>query len=195
MEEMKKIIIHLNKKYQGEHDKVFKALKDFEIVTGEQIKAIEEKLKNENVITIVDSNYPDAFKRTSKPPFAFSYKGDFEKLTPEFEQGIFIKGSDWEKNQQIWNQEKAELLKENTLISFLSNESEIEIVKEFQKNGNKVIILCSPKKIKSIELSENTLWIDFYIPDNAIYKNVLLNNYLKSLTKEIINLDEKGLVN
>ena len=67
----RKILIAYAKKYQGNYDKILKAIANKEMIEPEDDK---------RAITILDEEYPAAFLSLSDPPFVLFYKGDLNLL-------------------------------------------------------------------------------------------------------------------
>lgn len=65
---MKKIIYYFYKKYNGDFNKIYKAIKSHEQVTQEDLNKITDK-ELDDYITIIDSDYPLELKKQDKPPF------------------------------------------------------------------------------------------------------------------------------
>jgi DNA processing protein len=65
---------------------IYQALEKKEKVSLDEIEVIKKRIKNQelNVITILDSEYPEALKFAYKPPFVIFYKGDLEILKNKF---------------------------------------------------------------------------------------------------------------
>lgn len=65
---MKKIIYYFYKKYNGDFNKIYKAIKAHELPTQKELNTIEDKELNK-YITIVDDDYPQVLKEQANPPF------------------------------------------------------------------------------------------------------------------------------
>lgn len=80
------ILIYFALKYKGDWDAIYKALEIKERVSLQEIRDVEEKIKNENWIikTILDIDYPQKLKETYKPPFCVWLKGDINLLNSKF---------------------------------------------------------------------------------------------------------------
>lgn len=74
------ILIYLSIKYQGNWEKIFLDIKnrkkDF---TSDEVKEAVASVKSK-VVTIIDREYPEAFKNQQKPPFVLYYYGDLSLL-------------------------------------------------------------------------------------------------------------------
>lgn len=66
---MRDVIIYLDYFYQGEWSDIFKHLEDKTPVDMEEVKKVVSEIDTENIITIIDSDYPDKYKVMDKPPF------------------------------------------------------------------------------------------------------------------------------
>lgn len=80
------ILIWFAIKYKGDWDKIYDALEKHEKVTLEEIRGLEEMIKEKdwNIITILDIDYPNKLKEAYKPPFVIWYKGDIKLLDNKF---------------------------------------------------------------------------------------------------------------
>lgn len=89
--EARNILIYLSLKYAGDWDGIMKAIRSKERFTPEEM---EELLKTNaaNAVTMVDANYPEAFKHVRKPPFVLFYYGNLN-LISDCEKCVTIVGS------------------------------------------------------------------------------------------------------
>lgn len=69
------ICTYLSLKYQGEWDRIYKAITTKEPVDPEEIEQVISKLDCQ-VLTICDKGYPDALRNCHKPPFVLYYYGN-----------------------------------------------------------------------------------------------------------------------
>ncbi len=76
---MEKILLYFAFKYQGQFDKIYKAIIDKEEIDEEFLKENMEKM-NCHYTTIVSDDYPEALKHIACPPFVLFYYGDLELL-------------------------------------------------------------------------------------------------------------------
>lgn len=85
-ENMNIILIYFALKYKGDWDAIYKALEIKERVSLQEIREVEERIKNEswNIKTILDIDYPQKLKETYKPPFCIWLKGDINLLNNKF---------------------------------------------------------------------------------------------------------------
>jgi hypothetical protein len=93
------ILIYLAIKYQNNWDAIYKAVKEKEIIEEEDLKPALDKIKGE-VITIIDEDYPEEFKKVNKPPFVlFLSEEDRKTINDESSQKylgepVGVSGSD-----------------------------------------------------------------------------------------------------
>jgi len=73
------ILIALAVKYEGNWEKMRKAIGDKERVPEKEVDELVSKVHS-NVVTIIDANYPECLKRVVQPPFMIFYKGDYSLL-------------------------------------------------------------------------------------------------------------------
>ncbi len=77
--EMKKVILHFALKYKGNWEKVYDAIKAKEDVTIEQVTSLKDKY-NDNLMTIIDEDYPNNFKSIYMPPLTIFFLGNKELM-------------------------------------------------------------------------------------------------------------------
>lgn len=68
---MRKILICLHKRYNGDFDSIYQAIKSKESVSYEEIKELDTELEEygDTYITIIDDDYPPKLRGRNKPPF------------------------------------------------------------------------------------------------------------------------------
>ena len=71
---MRKVIIYLAIKYQGDWQDIYNSIKRKEKPDSDFEEIINKV--NDNVITILDKDYPKVFSSLLRPPFVIFYKGD-----------------------------------------------------------------------------------------------------------------------
>ncbi|MBQ8206414.1 MAG: DNA-processing protein DprA [Bacilli bacterium] len=76
---MRKTLLYLAIKYNGNYKKIYQAIKEKEIVPTKEVEKIESKIKC-NYITLVDANYPNFLKVMVTPPFVLFYYGDISLM-------------------------------------------------------------------------------------------------------------------
>jgi DNA processing protein len=74
------ILTFLALKYEGDWNKIYEAIKNKELVDSVTLKETIRTLKSK-VCLIIDEDYPEALKKSYKPPFALFYYGDLSSLT------------------------------------------------------------------------------------------------------------------
>lgn len=75
----RELLICLAIKYDGDWEKMYEAIKNKERLDEDEVSKSLEKV-NSDVVTILDDNYPKAFKALYKPPFTIFYHGDLELI-------------------------------------------------------------------------------------------------------------------
>lgn len=172
---MERILVYFAIKYEGDWDKIYKAINMIEKVDNDEMN---ETLANhdENYITLLSENYPSKLKSIYKPPFVLFYRGDPSLLD---ETSIAVIGS---RNNSTYGRQitkdfvyqlvenkcciisglaqgidgiahKAALEKEGKTIAVLGNgldinypESNNELQKEIELRG--LVISEYPNKVK-----------------------------------------------
>lgn len=76
---MEEILLYFSIKYEGNFQKILKALKQKEKVSQAQLENIRKKIKS-NYTTIISPDYPSALKEIMSPPFVLFYYGDLSIL-------------------------------------------------------------------------------------------------------------------
>ncbi|MCH3909826.1 MAG: DNA-processing protein DprA [Bacilli bacterium] len=76
------IMIYLSLKYEGDWEKMVDAVKRREQVSEEEALEKIGKIKSQ-VVTILDSTYPESFKHCYKPPMVLYYYGNLSLLEKE----------------------------------------------------------------------------------------------------------------
>ncbi len=94
-------VLGILRKCQGDWDKVTQYFQSKGNVIFADLKKESEKLKKAcasqgiNIATLIDKNYPQAFKTNSHPPYAIFYKGDINLLDSSYDRtGIIGWGND-----------------------------------------------------------------------------------------------------
>lgn len=137
---MRKVIIYLAIKYQGDWQDIYNAIKRKEKPDSDFEEIINKV--NDNVITILDKDYPKVFSSLLRPPFVIFYKGDISLLSKNI---ISVVGS---RNPPSYA---------------------INSLKEVIKDINKDIVICSglARGIDTVSLGEalkNELKTIVYLP-------------------------------
>ena len=76
---MRKIILYLALKYEGDFNKILKAIEEHEPVSKEELKNVEKRI-NSKYVTIIDVEYPTCLKHIANPPFVLFYYGNINLL-------------------------------------------------------------------------------------------------------------------
>ena len=79
---MEEILLFFALKYQGDFQSILKALQAKEKVSQEERREAVAKV-NSKYTTIISSDYPDALKEISCPPFVLFYKGNYNAIINE----------------------------------------------------------------------------------------------------------------
>lgn len=74
---MEEILLYFSLKYNGDFEKIYKALENKEKVDENQKKELLKKV-SANYTTMVSKDYPSALKHISCPPFVIYYYGDLQ---------------------------------------------------------------------------------------------------------------------
>ena len=96
MMEVRKILLYLFKKYNGDWDKIYQEIADKHLYEEDVIeKCYRDSVDNmEMFITFVDEIYPESLRQIFKPPFVLFYSGDISLLSNVNRQSfIFLYGN------------------------------------------------------------------------------------------------------
>lgn len=74
---MEEVLLYFALKYEGDFDKIFKALQTREVVDEDLKKKLISDL-NCNYTTIISTDFPEKLKEISCPPFVLFYHGDLD---------------------------------------------------------------------------------------------------------------------
>lgn len=187
------ILIYFALKYNGDWDKVYKALEEKEKVSLKDISSLEKRIEEEkwNVITILDIDYPKQLKSAYKPPFVLWYKGNRELLKNNI---CCLTGNQVTDNVKNWSKSfVSELSKNFTLITaaYMGVDRHIiDISKEMM-----IFVLASGHDDESISKSNKSIGLVLteYPPQTKVSKDNLRNrnrliaafsNYLILLSSE-----------
>lgn len=86
-----KILTYLAIKFHGEWDEIFKAIRDRQEYSIEEMESTVNNMKSK-AVTILDPDYPEWLKNVYKPPFVLFYYGDLS-LTKDIENNLAVIGS------------------------------------------------------------------------------------------------------
>ena len=155
---MREILIYLALKYNGNFFKIYEAIQREEIVPIEELKEVVRKIETQEIkaITIVDDEYPEAFKRCEYSPIVLFYEGNINLLNKEM---AIITGEADESNKlEIEKCIKSLLDRNITFISGLQEKLDFYVASNLLSK-NKNIVLVSPNGVKKplfkFNLNEN----------------------------------------
>jgi DNA processing protein len=113
------ILTFLALKYEGDWNKIYEAIKNKELVDSETLKETIRKLKSK-VCLIIDDDYPEALKKSYKPPFALFYYGDISTLKRNRQITILSQPNPNSKLNKTLNQFAENLSKKYGIITILN---------------------------------------------------------------------------
>lgn len=76
---MRKVLLYFALKYHGDYTKMYKAIKEKELISRSELEAVEERIKCK-YLTILDPKYPMWLKSISTPPIVLFYYGDIDLI-------------------------------------------------------------------------------------------------------------------
>lgn len=149
---MEDILVYFAIKYEGDWDRIYKAISMKEAVNKIDVDETISKLEND-YFTILSENYPEFLKNVIKPPFVIFYKGNIDLLN-ENKLKISVIGSrdNSEYGRQMCQQIVEGLVKNDvTIVSgFAKGIDSISHQIAIDNNGNTIgvfgcgIDLCYP---------------------------------------------------
>lgn len=83
----RELLIYLSIKYEGDFERILKAIKAKEDATEEMVKKEVATIKS-NVITIIDKEYPEELKHINMPPLVLYYYGDISLLNSKMRLAV-----------------------------------------------------------------------------------------------------------
>ncbi len=161
---MRDILLYFSIKYDGDWEKIFKAIESNEKIEPISFKEFKSKYKNK-FITILDSKYPNNLKSISKPPFVIFFKGNLELLR---KKAIWVFGISDIKVSQIKINKLIIETQENNLI-IVNGEKY-----QFEKMINNKLI----KNNYSNQIIVKNSGIDFFSRDNEALEKIIKNKGL-----------------
>lgn len=187
------ILIYFALKYKGDWDAIYKALEDKEKVSLQEVKKLEEEIKEKNWVikTILDIDYPVKLKEAYKPPFVLWIKGNYKLLNNKLVCATGNEVNDLDK--QRLTKFAPELLKTYNVVS----SSFKGVDQEIARLSNKPIVYVLPNGIDSpyanTELRDIDLLISEYPPEAHPTKNSFRgrNRIIASLAEMLILFSSK----
>ena len=80
MQRMRDILIAMSVMQKGDWDGIYRMLKDKVRLTDEEVQKAFTSVDS-GCVTLIDDDYPEAFKEVFKPPLTIFYKGDINLLS------------------------------------------------------------------------------------------------------------------
>ena len=74
---MRTILIYFYHKYDGDQQLIRNAIEGHERVDSNELNKFKTQINENDYLTILDDNYPEALKRVFNPPIVL-YKNDFK---------------------------------------------------------------------------------------------------------------------
>ncbi|MGL5358042.1 MAG: DNA-processing protein DprA [Metamycoplasmataceae bacterium] len=201
---MKYILIFFAIKYKGNFEKIYKALKDKEFVSIEEIEKIYDKIKNKEIqaITILDDEYPAGLKEIYKPPFVLFYKGNKELLKVN---AITITGENKIGDIESVKASIYKLSNDNALVTNYYRGLDEEIVNSFIEQDRPIIFISANGLkngyfINDIDHIKNKLVLSEICENEHVNKERLIgrNRIVAGIANALIILNSKsnsGLMN
>ncbi len=200
---MNNILLFFAIKYNGDWNKIAKAISANESVRNQDLEKCLNQYKNLGYVTILDINYPQSLLKLTKPPFVLFYKGNIKLLN--YNPKIAVIGS--RKNSQNGKDKTIDLIKiavanQQLIVSGMAEGIDGIAHKEtLMIKGKTIAVLgCGinyiyPKSNSSLynDIVKNGLIISEYpdlIPPNA--KNFKIRNRIvAALVKKIFVVEAK----
>ncbi len=167
---MEDILLYLSLKYDGNFEKIYKAIMNKEEINQEELDDYKQKMKCKYT-TLVSANYPEALKSIACPPFVIYYYGDLNLVGQKI---VGVVGAD---DLSSYGKEKTEyfvkgLVENDYLIvnGMAKGSDEVSINQVIESNGKCIAVLpcgidrCYPKAHQELyeELKRNHLIMSEY---------------------------------
>lgn len=172
---MNDILLYLAVKYEGDFNKIFKAIMEKEHCNDEDVRKVVKSIKCKYT-TVISSDYPERLKKLNHPPFVLFYEGDLSLIN---KKNIAVIGS-------RENTEYGKIMTEKVINSLVYNE--YVIISGLAKGIDYLAhIETLKRKGKTIAVLGNG--IDYYYPlenkdvQDQIKKEGLLISEYPPLTK------------
>lgn len=163
---MEKILAYFAIKYNGDWDKIYKAINQKEKVDFNEMDSLIKE-HGEKFITLLSEEYPSRLKGIYKPPFVLFYRGDISLLNSE--KSVAIIGS---RNNSEYGKGVTEKL------SMGLSDSKITIVSGLAKGIDSIAHKsCLEVNGKTIAVLGNGLNVN-YPKDNEVLQKEIENNGL-----------------
>ena len=190
---MNNILVYFSIKYDGNWDKIYKALEEKEKVSLEEITKIEEKIKEKNWIikTIIDNDYPNSLKHSYKPPFVLWITGNLNLIKKNF---ICVTGNQCDRNSL---QRIKKFIPEINKEYFLVTGSYKGLDENILENTKKGVMYILANGINSpwynYEPKKEDILITEYPPNSKLSKEKLRNRnrLISSFGKSLILITSK----
>lgn len=200
---MEKVLLYLSLKYNGDFQKILKALQEKEPVDKEKANESEKELleKGYKYTTIISKDYPNELQFINCPPFVIYYKGNLDLINKKSKKTLInivgTRSSDIYGERTIQNITR-NLIKYNCTI-VTGNEIGIEkttYCSVCDKKGNLVLVLNRGiDHITNKELYELIKNSNSYLVLSEYPNRVTDNDYTSAKSKRIaVGLSDKVLV-
>ena len=176
---MEKVLVYLSIIYNGDWNKIYKAILEKQEIDKEKMELTLKDVKD-NYVTLLSPNYPEYLKHIYKPPFVLFYKGDLNLLLDKNLIRIAVIGS---RN----NTERGKLITESICRDLLSNES-VVIVSGLAKGIDGIAhASCLKENGKTIAILGNGLGVCYPKENSSLYENIASKGLLISEYPHFIN--------
>ena len=142
------ILLYFSLKHNGDWDEVYRSIKRRDSVDEEEFKNLKSKLgRDYQVVSILDSNYPEQLKQASKPSYLFFYKGNLDLLS-DTTPVICVSSSEtcsFDSKRDITSiiDNLGKENNKNTLLMELNNENDKKLLLTALVNNFKVILISN----------------------------------------------------
>lgn len=197
---MNEALIYFAIKYNGDWNKIFKALEQKEKIELKDLESISQKIKDKeiNVVTIIEDKYPANLKNGYKPPFVLFLEGNIDNL---YKKTTCLTGDTLdEKSKSRIDKFTAEIASTGRVIINRSHSDADKYILENSQSN--VIVLDSGLKSPAIKHNfnpERDLLVTEYPIEEPSSKQHLKqsNRIVAALSDEItlINSEKHGEIN
>ena len=133
------IIVYLATKYQGDWNRIYEAIKNKELVDEPTVTEVVSSIKSK-VCAIIDDDYPEALKKSYKPPFVLFYYGDLKALSQRKNLTMLAHDQPNKKLLGQINTFTKSLSKRYGIITVLHNEANQQVMSKVDKDSLLTVI-------------------------------------------------------
>ncbi|MDC8921609.1 DNA-processing protein DprA [Metamycoplasma hyosynoviae] len=197
---MENYLLYFSKKYNGNWDAIYNALKKYEKVDKVELQKIKNNINslNPGYITILNDDYPKLFGTVPKPPFVIYYKGNIKLLS--LVKKIHMTGNYENEYVGKYIETIKNLPDDCAIVNGDWKGIDKKIIEEAIRYNKKLIVIwpCGLGKnysdiIQKAEFSDNILVLSEYPADYHMSKRTLYerNRIISAISNSMIIVSSK----